>query len=98
MYSFINDYSEGAHENILKAMIDTNLEQSLGYGLDEYSNKAKCILKDVLKNDNIDIHFIPGGTQSNLISLSSFLKQYEAVIAVNSGHIAVHEAGAIEAC
>ena len=98
MYSFTNDYSEGAHESILKALLQSNLTQSSGYGLDEYSEKAKDILKNVLKNDNIDIHFIPGGTQVNLICISSFLKQYEAAIAANTGHIAVHETGAIEAC
>lgn len=98
MYSFTNDYSEGAHENILKALLESNLNQSSGYGLDEYSEKAKDILKNVLKNDKIDIHFIPGGTQVNLICISSFLKQYEAAIAADTGHIAVHETGAIEAC
>lgn len=98
MYSFTNDYSEGAHESILKALLQSNLKQSSGYGLDEYSEKAKDILRNVLKNNNIDIHFIPGGTQVNLICISSFLKQYEAAIAANTGHIAVHETGAIEAC
>lgn len=98
MYSFTNDYSEGAHENILKALLESNLKQSAGYGLDEYSNKAKDILKNVLKNDEADIHFIPGGTQVNLICISSFLKQYEAAIAADTGHIAVHETGAIESC
>ena len=98
MYSFTNDYSEGAHESILKALLDSNLKQSSGYGLDEYSEKAKDILKNVLKSEKIDIHFIPGGTQVNLICISSFLKQYEAAIAADTGHIAVHETGAIEAC
>ncbi len=98
MYSFTNDYSEGAHESILKALLHSNLKQSSGYGLDEYSEKAKDILKNVLKSEKIDIHFIPGGTQVNLICISSFLKQYEAAIAADTGHIAVHETGAIEAC
>lgn len=98
MYSFTNDYSEGAHESILKALLESNLKQSGGYGLDEYCEKAKDILKNVLKNDKIDIHFIPGGTQVNLICISSFLKQYEAAIAADTGHIAVHETGAIESC
>ena len=97
MYSFANDYSEGTHESILKALVDTNLKQSSGYGLDEYSEKARDILKNVLKNDKIDIHFIPGGTQANLISISSFLRQHEAAIAADTSHIATHETGAIEA-
>ncbi|MEG0855249.1 MAG: aminotransferase class I/II-fold pyridoxal phosphate-dependent enzyme [Terrisporobacter sp.] len=98
MYSFTNDYSEGAHENILKALLESNLIQSAGYGLDEHSEKAKVILKNVLKNEEIDIHFIPGGTQVNLICISSFLRQHEAAIAANTGHIAVNETGSIEAC
>ena len=97
MYSFINDYSEGAHESILNALVESNLKQSAGYGLDEYCESAKDILKNVLKNNEIDIHFIPGGTQVNLISISSFLRQHEAAIAANTGRIAVHETGAIEA-
>ena len=97
MYSFIDDYSEGAHESILNALVESNLKQSAGYGLDEYCESAKDILKNVLKNNEIDIHFIPGGTQVNLISISSFLRQHEAAIAANTGHIAVHETGAIEA-
>lgn len=98
MYSFTNDYSEGAHENILKALLESNLKQSAGYGLDEYCDKAKDILKNILKNDKVDIHFIPGGTQVNLICISAFLKQYEAAIAADTGHIAVHETGSIESC
>ena len=98
MYSFANDYSEGAHENILNGLINSNFKQSTGYGLDEYCEEAKVILKKVLKNDKIDIHFIPGGTQTNLICISSFLKQHEAAIAAETGHIATHETGAIEAC
>ena len=73
MYSFTNDYSEGAHESILKALLESNLKQSGGYGLDEYCEKAKDILKNVLKNDKIDIHFIPGGTQVNLIRFCNLL-------------------------
>ena len=98
MYNFANDYSEGAHENILNALIKSNLKQTTGYGLDEYCEEARVILKKILKNDKIDIHFIPGGTQTNLICISSFLKQYEAAIAAETGHIATHETGAIEAC
>ena len=55
MYSFINDYSEGAHESILNALVESNLKQSAGYGLDEYCESAKDILKNVLKNNEIDI-------------------------------------------
>jgi threonine aldolase len=97
MYSLKNDYSEGAHPQILEALLKTNLEQSEGYGEDKYCEEAKKLIKEKLQNDNVDIHFIPGGTQTNLISIAAFLRPYEASIAANTGHILVHETGAIEA-
>lgn len=96
MYSFKNDYSEGAHPNILNALINSNLEQKQGYGLDNYCNLAKEKIKFQIQNENADIHFVSGGTQANLIVISSILKPYESVIAVKTGHINVHETGAIE--
>ena len=56
MYSFINDYSEGAHESILNALVESNLKQSAGYGLDEYCESAKDILKNVLKIQKLTKH------------------------------------------
>ncbi|MGO1368346.1 MAG: threonine aldolase family protein [Senegalia sp. (in: firmicutes)] len=97
MYSFMNDYSEGAHEKILESLIKYNLEQNVGYGEDKHSEKAKEYIKGHMENQDVDIHFIPGGTQTNLISISSFLRPHEAVIAAHTGHINVHETGAIEA-
>ena len=97
MYSLKNDYSEGAHPQILEALLKTNLEQSEGYGEDKYCEEAKKLIKEKLQNDNVDIHFIPGGTQTNLTSIAAFLRPYEASIAANTGHILVHETGAIEA-
>lgn len=96
-YSFFNDYSEGAHPNILVALQQSNLAQETGYGEDSLSLQAAQLIKDKVSNPNADIHFVSGGTQANLIVLASILKSYEAVIAVNTGHIFVHEAGAIEA-
>ncbi|MEN8118940.1 MAG: aminotransferase class V-fold PLP-dependent enzyme [Bacteroidota bacterium] len=95
--NFYNDYSEGAHPNILEVLIQTNLERQNGYSEDEYSQKAKDILIDKIKNQDADIHFVSGGTQANLIVIASALKPYESVIAANSAHINIHEAGAIEA-
>ena len=95
-YSFKNDYSEGAHPAILQRLIDTNLEQTIGYGEDEFCNEARELIKKHLKKDAA-IHFVSGGTQANLIVISSILKPHESVIAAESGHIAVHETGAIEA-
>lgn len=97
IYSFKNDYSEGAHPNILKALIDSNLEQQNGYGLDDYCEKAVNIIRENIKNNDADVHFVSGGTQANLIIISSILRPYESVIAANTGHINVHETGAIEA-
>lgn len=97
MYSFTNDYSEGAHPRILNALMESNLVQESGYGEDHYSKKAIELLKEKLGNTEIDIHFLTGGTQTNLIAISSFLRPYEAAIAANTGHINTHETGAIEA-
>ena len=96
-YSFRNDYSEGTHPNILNALISTNLMQEEGYGEDSFCNKAIKLIRKAIKNPNADIHFVSGGTQSNLVSISSMLRPYESVIAANTAHISVHETGAIEA-
>ncbi len=97
MYSFKNDYSEGAHPRILEALVESNLEQDEGYGEDRFSIRAVELLKQKIKRDDIDIHFLTGGTQTNLIAISAFLKPHEAAIAANTGHILVHEAGSVEA-
>ena len=97
MYSFRNDYSEGAHPRILNALVESNFEQVDGYGEDPYTTRAVELLKHKIKCDNIDIHFFSGGTQTNLTSISAFLRPHEAAIAANTGHILVHETGAIEA-
>ena len=96
-YSFNNDYSEGAHPDILQAMLDSNKEQSVGYGLDEYCDAARRSIQKALHNTACDIHFLVGGTQANTTIIASALRPPEAVIAVTSGHINVHETGAIEA-
>lgn len=97
MYRFVNDYSEGAHPRILEMMIQSNLEQNIGYGEDTHTSKAKTYIKRHLKTEAVDIHFIPGGTQTNLLAISSFLRPFQAVIAADTGHVNVHETGAIEA-
>jgi threonine aldolase len=97
MYSFKNDYSEGAHQKILQALLDTNTEQMDGYGQDRLCIQATKCIKDLFINTSIDIHYFSGGTQTNLTAISAFLRPHEAVIAAESGHILVHETGAIEA-
>lgn len=97
MYSFKNDYSEGAHPRILKALIESNLQQAEGYGEDIYTKQAVEQLKEQIGREDIDIHLFPGGTQTNLTAISAFLRPHEAVISANTGHVLVHETGAIEA-
>ncbi len=96
MYNFRNDYSEGAHPSILNKLIATNLEQQLGYGEDEYSLQAKAIIKRKINNDAAKVYFVSGGTQTNLLVIAALLKIHEAVISADTGHIYVHETGAIE--
>ena len=96
MYRFNCDYLEGAHPNIIKRLVDTNLIQTVAYGNDEISASAKEKIKAACGNPNADIYFLVGGTQANLVVLDSILESYEGVIAADTGHISVHEAGAIE--
>lgn len=97
MYSFKNDYSEGAHPRIINALVESNMEQTPGYGEDSYTEKAVELLKQKIKRNDVDIHLFVGGTQTNLTAISAFLRPHEAAIAANTGHILVHETGAIEA-
>lgn len=97
MYSFNNDYSEGAHPKILEAMINANLTQNDGYGLDVHCLRAAELIRQEIRRDDADIHFITGGTQTNLITIGTALRPWQAVIATDKGHINVHETGAIEA-
>ena len=96
MISFNNDYSEGAHLNIIQALTRTNLEQTDGYGEDPYSLKAYEKIKKSLNCEDCHIRFLVGGTQTNLVVISHLLKPYQAVISSDIGHINVHETGAIE--
>ena len=97
MYSFKNDYSEGAHPDILAAIVRTNLDQQDGYGEDAFSLQAAQLIKQKIGREDIDVHFLTGGTQTNLTAISAFLRPHEAAISANTGHLLVHETGAIEA-
>jgi threonine aldolase len=96
-YSFRSDYCELTHPDILLALNAVGNSQFAGYGLDEYSLRAAELIKKKINAPDADVHFISGGTHANLTVISSILRPYEAVIAVETGHIFVHEAGAIEA-
>lgn len=97
IYSFNNDYSEGAHPRILQAMMEANLVQNGGYSLDTHSDHAKELIKKELRRDDVDIHMIVGGTQTNLLAIACALRPHQAVVCAETGHINVHETGAIEA-
>jgi len=96
MLYFVNDYSEGAHELILKRFIETNMEKLSGYGEDKYSASAKEKIKKACKCDSAEVFFVAGGTQTNQLVIDTVLAPYEAVIAAETGHVSLHEAGAIE--
>ena len=97
MYSFRNDYSEGAHPKVLQALTDTNLVQTCGYGLDPICEEARDLIRSLCGAPEADVHFLVGGTQTNLTVIASLLQPYEAVIAAHTGHVNCHETGAIEA-
>ena len=96
MIRFDNDYTEGAHPRIMEKLAETNEEQLPGYGRDHYSDEAKALITKSCDND-VDVHFMVGGTQANLTIISSALRTHQGVIAPDSGHIAADETGAIEA-
>jgi len=97
MYSFRNDYSEGAHPRVLQALTDTNLEQTVGYGLDPRCETARDTIRRLCNAPTAAVHFLVGGTQTNMLVIESLLQPYEAVISAHTGHVNVHETGAIEA-
>lgn len=97
MIRFNCDYSEGAHPVILEKLAQTNLEQMAGYGQDPYSRQAAELIKSLCQTPQAEVHFLCGGTQTNLTVIAAMLRPYQCVIAPDSGHINVHEAGAIEA-
>mgnify|MGYP004653547889 FL=1 len=93
--SFSCDYMEGAHPQILKRLMETNLVKTPGYGLDDYSKSAKEKIRDACKAPDAEVFFLVGGTQTNVTMIDAILKSYEGVIAADTGHVSVHEAGAI---
>jgi threonine aldolase len=96
-YSFMDDYSEGAHPRVLELLAASNLEQQPGYGADALSTRAIALIRQATGNPQAAVHFASGGTQANAIALASMLRPYESVIAADTAHIHVHETGAVEA-
>ena len=96
MLSFASDYTEGAHPKILAHFAERNLVTLQGYGSDPDTEEAKRKICAACGRDDLQIQFLTGGTQTNLIAISSMLRSYEGVVAADTGHVSVHEAGAIE--
>ena len=96
MISFTCDYTEGAHSEILRRLTETNMQQVSGYGEDPFCQSAKEKIRQATGCPDADIFFLVGGTQTNSTIIDALLQSYEGVVAVETGHIAVHEAGAIE--
>ena len=94
--SFVSDYMEGAHPQILNRLTETNLVKSAGYGFDEYSESAREKIRNACGVPEADVFFLAGGTQANAVLIDALLRPYQGVISAQSGHINVHEAGAIE--
>jgi threonine aldolase len=93
---FASDYMEGAHPEIMRRLAETNLEKTAGYGADEYSAAASEKIRAACACSGAAVHFLAGGTQTNATVIDGLLKSYQGVIAAATGHISVHEAGAIE--
>ena len=94
--SFASDYMEGAHPAIIQRLVQTNMEQTSGYGTDEYCERARSFVRKACECPEAAVHFLVGGTQTNATVIDALLNRYEGVIAAQTGHVAVHEAGAIE--
>lgn len=97
MYRFTNDYSEGAHPRILEALLNTNLDQNIGYGMDEHCDRARQLIKKECGREDVDVHFLVGGTQTNTTVIAHVLRPYQSVLSADTGHINTHETGAVEA-
>lgn len=96
MLYFENDYSEGAHEQVLQQLVETTREKLPPYGADKYSESAREKIRLACNCPNAEIFFLAGGTQCNQVVIDALLAPYEGAIAAKTGHIALHEAGAIE--
>ena len=97
MLYFHNDYSEGCHEAVLQKLIETNYEQTPGYGEDAYCRAAAEKIRAACRKDDLAVHFLVGGTQTNLTVIAAGLRPHQGILAAESAHVHVHETGAIEA-
>lgn len=96
MVFFDSDYIAGAHPKVLQRLTETNLEATPGYGLDPYCEDAKTRIRQAAACPDAEIYFLVGGTQTNAVVIASLLASYEGVVSADTGHVSIHEAGAIE--
>ncbi len=96
MLSFENDYNRGAHPEILRRFVETNMDMEVGYGNDSFCDSAKEKIRKACACPDADVFFLSGGTQTNSIVIDAYLEKYEGVVSAQSGHINVHESGAVE--
>ena len=94
--NFSSDYQEGAHARVLDALVATNMEQSSGYGTDEHCERARDLIREACQAPDADVYFLVGGTQTNATVIDAILLPWQGVIAPNTGHINMHEAGIVE--
>ncbi len=97
MIHFDSDYTAGAHPEVIERLVATNAEHTAGYGNDPYTAHAKALIREAIDCPDAEVMFLVGGTQTNATAIDGLLARWEGVLAADSGHIAVHEAGAIEA-
>ena len=97
MLHFDCDYMEGAHPEVMRRLLETNLEQTPGYGCDPHTERARELIRQACGASQAEVHFLVGGTQTNATVIDGLLRRHEGVLTAESGHINVHEAGAIEA-
>lgn len=97
MIQFQCDYNEGAHPLIMQRLVETNMQQTVGYGEDDFCAEARRLIRQACNRDDVDVHFLVGGTQTNATVIAHTLRPYQGVISAVTGHINVHETGAIEA-
>lgn len=97
MIRFDCDYMAGAHCEVLERLVATNMELTAGYGNDSYTAEAKALIREACGVPDAEVMFLVGGTQTNATAIDGILRRHEGVLAAESGHIAVHESGAIEA-
>ncbi len=97
MIYFNNDYAEGCHEKVLEAIVSTNMDQTPGYGEDAYCSQAAQKIRKLCDREDVAVHFLVGGTQANLTVIDAALRPHQGALCAQSGHIHVHETGAVEA-